>query len=170
MMNKPLSILLKTLPNAIHTELLSRVFNHALKGQWFSEQLDDINGKRIAITINDTATELLFMVEDRQFKRANPKQFSQPWHVKISGNLEEFWKLATRAEDPDTLFFNRTLSLEGETETGLFIKNLLDSADFEPETHLKAVLGEKRGGRIFKLLQKTGIDQRLRARIGLPGF
>ncbi len=169
-MNKPLNLLLKTLPDAVHSELLSRLFNHALKGQWISEQLDDINGKRIAITINDTATELLFMIEDRQFKRANPKHFSKPWHVKISGNLEEFWKLATRAEDPDTLFFNRTLSLEGETETGLYIKNLLDSADFEPETHLQTVLGEKRGSRIFKLLQRTGLDKRLRTRIGLPSY
>ena len=169
-MNKPLNILLKTLPNAIHTEMLSRLFNHAMKGQWITEQLDDIDGKRIAISINDTGTELLFLVKDQQFKRANPKHYSEPWHVKISGNLQEFWKLATRSEDPDTLFFNRTLALEGETETGLYIKNLLDSLDFEPEAHLQAVLGEKRGSRIFKLLQKTGIDQRLRDRIGIPSY
>ena len=31
-----------------------------------------------------------------------------------------------RQEDPDTLFFHRRLSIEGDTELGLLVKNLLD--------------------------------------------
>ncbi|MEF1307042.1 SCP2 sterol-binding domain-containing protein, partial [Vibrio owensii] len=36
-----------------------------------------------------------------------------------------------RKEDPDTLFFQRRLSIEGDTELGLEVKNLMDSVDLE---------------------------------------
>jgi predicted lipid carrier protein YhbT len=38
-----------------------------------------------------------------------------------------FWRLAADDEDADTLFFERELSMEGDTEYGLLLKNTLDS-------------------------------------------
>jgi len=52
-----------------------------------------------------------------------------PAQVTISGNWREFLLLASRQEDPDTLFFRRRLVLEGDTELGLALKNLIDSLD-----------------------------------------
>jgi predicted lipid carrier protein YhbT len=52
-----------------------------------------------------------------------------PAQVSISGNWSDFLLLASRQEDPDTLFFRRRLVIEGDTELGLAIKNLLDSLD-----------------------------------------
>lgn len=49
--------------------------------------------------------------------------------VSISGNWGDFLLLASRKEDPDTLFFRRRLVIEGDTELGLAVKNLLDSLD-----------------------------------------
>lgn len=49
--------------------------------------------------------------------------------VCIRGNWKEFLLLASRQEDPDTLFFRRRLVIEGDTDLGLAIKNLLDSLD-----------------------------------------
>jgi len=49
--------------------------------------------------------------------------------VCIRGNWRAFLLLASRQEDPDTLFFRRRLVIEGDTELGLAIKNLLDSLD-----------------------------------------
>jgi predicted lipid carrier protein YhbT len=37
--------------------------------------------------------------------------------------------LARRQEDPDTLFFSRRLSMEGDTELGLLVKNTIDSIE-----------------------------------------
>jgi predicted lipid carrier protein YhbT len=37
--------------------------------------------------------------------------------------------LARRQEDPDTLFFSRRLSMEGDTELGLLVKNTLDAIE-----------------------------------------
>ncbi|WP_053214048.1 SCP2 domain-containing protein [Pseudomonas sp. Q12-87] len=51
--------------------------------------------------------------------------------VTISGDWREFLLLASRQEDPDTLFFRRRLVIEGDTELGLALKNLIDSLDPE---------------------------------------
>lgn len=53
----------------------------------------------------------------------------QPAEVAISGNWREFLLLASRQEDPDTLFFRRRLRITGDTELGLAIKNLIDGMD-----------------------------------------
>ena len=37
--------------------------------------------------------------------------------------------MAARRRDPDTLFFQRRIVVEGDTELGLAVKNLLDSLD-----------------------------------------
>ncbi len=47
----------------------------------------------------------------------------------IRGNWREFFLLASRHEDPDTLFFRRRLTIEGDAELGLEVKNLIDSLD-----------------------------------------
>lgn len=52
-----------------------------------------------------------------------------PIDVTIRGNWREFLLLASRQEDPDTLFFRRRLVIEGDTELGLALKNLIDSLD-----------------------------------------
>jgi predicted lipid carrier protein YhbT len=39
-------------------------------------------------------------------------------------------QLLARQEDPDTLFFNRELSIEGDTELGLVVKNMLDAVEW----------------------------------------
>lgn len=52
-----------------------------------------------------------------------------PADVLIRGNWREFLLLISRREDPDTLFFRRRLRIEGDTELGLEIKNLIDSLD-----------------------------------------
>jgi O2-independent ubiquinone biosynthesis accessory factor UbiT len=39
--------------------------------------------------------------------------------------------MAGRFEDPDTLFFQRRLVIEGDTELGLGVKNFLDGLDEE---------------------------------------
>lgn len=51
--------------------------------------------------------------------------------VTISGDAREFALLVSRQEDPDTLFFQRRLMIEGDTELGLEVKNILDALDHE---------------------------------------
>jgi predicted lipid carrier protein YhbT len=156
---KPLSLLLRALPDAVHSELLSRLFSHLLKGQYMAEQLIDLNGKRLSIRITDNRTELLFRIEGKTIVRQPGRKSPQPWDVRISGTLADFWLLASRKEDPDTLFFNRALTIEGDTEAGLYVKNLLDAMEFDMQAHLDTVLGKRLGARIGSALKRSGLQQ-----------
>lgn len=153
----PLALLLRALPNSVHNELLSRLFNHLLQGQYLAEQLGELEGKRLAVAISDTRTALCFVIRNGKFARASSEQ----WDVRIKGRLEEFWLLATRAEDPDTLFFNRRLAIEGDTATGLHIKNLLDSLEFDWRTHVEAVAGARLAPLLMRAVEKSGLERRV---------
>ena len=50
--------------------------------------------------------------------------------LRLAANGIDFMRMMLREEDPDTLFFNRKLQIEGDTELGLITKNLLDSVDW----------------------------------------
>jgi len=48
----------------------------------------------------------------------------------LRAKLAAFLQLLMRQEDPDTLFFRRELSIEGDTELGLAVKNMLDAMEW----------------------------------------
>ena len=50
--------------------------------------------------------------------------------LSFRANLSAFMQMLARQEDPDTLFFNRELSIEGDTELGLVVKNMLDAVEW----------------------------------------
>lgn len=49
----------------------------------------------------------------------------------IRGRSAAFADLALRRTDPDTVFFQRELAIEGDTEVGLAAKNFLDSVEWD---------------------------------------
>lgn len=51
--------------------------------------------------------------------------------VSFSGNANDLILIAARKEDPDTLFFQRRLQIEGDTELGLYVKNLMDAIELD---------------------------------------
>lgn len=154
----PLLLPLRIVPDAVHAELFTRVFNHLLRGQPLVARLSEINGKSMSIHIRDAASEIHFRIEQGRLQPA----VAGLADVRISGKVEDFWQLATRREDPDTLFFNRRLCIEGDTETGVHVKNLLDALDYDWEAHFRDVLGETLGGTAFAVFRRT-IGQRLAA-------
>jgi predicted lipid carrier protein YhbT len=50
--------------------------------------------------------------------------------LQFTASLSAFLQMVSRQEDPDTLFFNRSLSIEGDTELGLRVKNMLDALEW----------------------------------------
>jgi O2-independent ubiquinone biosynthesis accessory factor UbiT len=159
MLPHPLLFPLRLIPDAVHTELFTRVFNHLLRGQPLAARLPEIDGKSVCIHIRDAATELHFRIEQGRLRPAAPGRAD----VRISGKVEDFWQLATRREDPDTLFFSRRLCIEGDTATGLHVKNLLDALDYDWEAHFRDVLGKSLGAIAFAVIQRA-LGQRLAAR------
>jgi predicted lipid carrier protein YhbT len=159
MLPHPLLLPLRLIPDAVHAELFTRVFNHLLRGQPLAARLPEIDGKSVCIHIRDAATELHFRIEQGRLRPAAPGHAD----VRISGKVEDYWQLATRREDPDTLFFSRRLCIEGDTETGVHVKNLLDALDYDWEAHFRDVLGAALGGAAFTVFRRT-LGQLLAAR------
>jgi len=116
--------------------MLSKCCNHLLKGQLLASRLTEIDAKSLCIRILDADCEFHFRISGAQLHAMHSGRAD----VTISGNSLDFWQLATLQEDADTLFFNRSLKIEGETETGVHIKNLLDALEFDWDKHFDTVL------------------------------
>lgn len=51
--------------------------------------------------------------------------------VILSADAHDFILMAVREEDPDMLFFQRRLRIEGDTEPGFQVQNLMDSIELD---------------------------------------
>ena len=143
---QPLVMPLRLVPDGVHASMLAQVLSHLLRGQRLAARLRELEGKVVALDITDVPCQLSFLIQHGRLNAAAGK----PADVHIRGCLNDFWLLASRREDPDTLFFQRRLCIEGETETGLHVKNLLDSLEYDWEAHFRDVLGEPLGSAVAR--------------------
>lgn len=84
-------------------------------------------GRVFAMRVLDLGVSAGFRVGPDGFAAAPPADAA----VTFSASAEDFVRLALRLEDPDTLFFNRRLRIEGDTDLGLTAKNLLDGVELD---------------------------------------
>lgn len=47
--------------------------------------------------------------------------------LRLRATAQVYWRLLQGQDDPDTLFFDRSMVMEGDTEYGLLLKNTLDA-------------------------------------------
>ncbi len=133
---KPLLFPLYVIPGEIHAYAISKFINHMLRGQTLKKRLSELEGKSICINIKDVQCQFHFIIKSGLLQSTTDTRSN----VTITGDTTDFWKLATQQEDPDTLFFKRNLNIEGETETGVHIKNILDSMEYDLNAHFDDVL------------------------------
>lgn len=133
-----IQLFLNLVPETVHGHASAAACNHLLRGQTISRRLHALDGKRLWLTISDSDTRLQYRF-DQGHLRYDALTKKPDMHIR--GELKSFLQLATRNEDVDTLFFSRQLSMEGNTEDGLLLKNFLDALEFDTEAHLKAWLG-----------------------------
>jgi len=94
-------------------------------------------GKRFCVHVRDTGIRAYFSVSRRGFVSEVNRQAD----VTFTATAEDFARLALRVDDPDTLFFNRRLLIEGNTDLGLMVKNMLDAVELETVLqHLPALM------------------------------
>jgi predicted lipid carrier protein YhbT len=114
-------------PYAVQRPLLAAVLNEAFREPLKFGELDFLAGSAIRIRVQDLAIDWLLSVRDGRF---TPLDRAMQEDVCISGDSLGFALLATRRADPDTLFFQRRIRVEGDTELGLGVKNTMDSMDW----------------------------------------
>lgn len=120
----PVQLLPKSLQNKVLLEALKQVFHEALEDGDF----EFLEGKWLKVSITDLELSWMISFENEQLVVSNRIQTED---VSFSGGLNDLVLIAGRKEDPDTLFFQRRLAIEGDTELGLEVKNLMDSVDLD---------------------------------------
>ncbi len=122
LVRRPLALV----PFRLKADLLERLLGILLAEQAEDEELDFLKGNWVAIRVEDMGLEFEVSFDGRWLVRQPEKA-----EVTFSGQSKELLLIAAGKEDPDTLFFQRKLSIEGDTELGLEIKNLLLSIEFD---------------------------------------
>ncbi len=114
-------------PNIVHVPprralatLLNQVFSTAIK----EGELDWLDGRLLALSVS--GIEFSVTLHNETLRVAGCEGVCD---LRVSGSLHDFMLLAARREDADTLFFQRRLKTEGDTELGLHLKNFLDAQD-----------------------------------------
>ena len=85
-----------------------------------------LDGRSVRIIVEDLGARATVRYERGHFRPASAQSEAD---VSFRASLASYLTLLRRTEDPDTLFFQRKLRIEGDTELGLQLKNLLDSIE-----------------------------------------
>lgn len=123
-----LNAFLSKLPSYPGSLAFVSVANLVLKDHLSEELQAMLLGKQLRISVTDMGIHFNFLWTSGGFIAG--------WHVNqpdliISASAYDFILLASRKEDPDTLFFSRRLVMEGDTELGVMLKNTIDALELD---------------------------------------
>ncbi|MBN1377643.1 MAG: SCP2 sterol-binding domain-containing protein [Gammaproteobacteria bacterium] len=114
----------RKIPFPIQKQFFERGAQQIFKEPLQQGELDFLEQHKIKISILDMG---ISWVAGLQSGRLTLYPVDSHADAHISGNADEFVLLVTGQEDPDTLFFQRRLNIEGSTEISLSVKNVMDS-------------------------------------------
>lgn len=117
---------LRRLPSGLYSNGLALILNRVLARQLNDGELSFLHNCPLAIHVTDLTPVFLIVLRGGRFIPARAGEAEQ---VRISGDLHTFLLLASQREDADTLFFQRRLRMQGDTATGLHLKNFIDALD-----------------------------------------
>lgn len=122
-----LSVPLKFTPFALQRQVLQQVLSWQFRQALAEGELDFLEDRWLKIEVNDLNLSWLMSVEEGKLSIREHGEAD----VSFSGNANDLVLIAARKQDPDTLFFQRRLRIEGDTELGLYVKNLMDAIDLD---------------------------------------
>lgn len=134
----PLGKLMARLPAYPGSMLFATGLNLALAQHLPVDTLHMLEGRVLRIQARDAGLAFDFVWRHGKFTGVAP---GHDIALTIAAHLHDFYLLIQRKDDPDTLFFSRRLTMEGDTELGLLVKNTLDALDmslFSPEQFMPA--------------------------------
>lgn len=123
---EPVGAVLSRLPAYPGSLLLVTALNTVLGPQLPDDVKQYLANKKLRIHVVDARLTFDFTCISGRFVACQPQSETD---LTVSASAQDFVRLAKRQEDPDTLFFNRRLSMEGDTELGLIVKNALDALE-----------------------------------------
>jgi predicted lipid carrier protein YhbT len=116
--------LVERLPTQPPSALLAMALNRWLLPRLPEDARNALQGRAVALTVRDLGVRVCLRLEPHGFVAA-PAGAEPVLHILATS--EAFWQLARGDQDPDRMFFERRLVMEGDTELGLVLKNTLDA-------------------------------------------
>ena len=122
-----LGVTLRCIPFNLKKQVIEQLLQLQFKHLLEDGDLDFLENRWLKIEVTDL--QLIWFVSLIENKLVVSRE--EIADVSFIGNANDLIMIATRRQDPDTLFFQRRLIVEGDTELGLYVKNLMDSIELE---------------------------------------
>jgi len=122
-----LSVPVKLAPFALKRQVLEQLLRWQFQQALADGELAFLEGRWLSIEVRDIGLRWFTSVENEQLIVRE----SAAADVSFSADASDLLMIAARKQDPDTLFFQRRLVIEGDTELGLYVKNLMDAIELE---------------------------------------
>ena len=122
-----LSVPVKLTPFALKRQVLEQVLSWQFRQALDDGELEFLEGRWLSIHVRDIDLQWFTSVVNGKLVVSQNAQAD----VSFSADASDLLMIAARKQDPDTLFFQRRLVIEGDTELGLYVKNLMDAIELE---------------------------------------
>lgn len=122
-----MSVPVKLTPFALKRQVLEQVLSWQFRQALADGELEFLEDRWLSITVRDINLRWYTSVENGKLIVSQNAEAD----VSFSADASDLLMIAARKQDPDTLFFQRRLVIEGDTELGLYVKNLMDAIELE---------------------------------------
>ena len=122
-----MSVPVKLAPFALKRQVLEQVLSWQFRQALAEGELEFLEGRWLSIHVRDIGLLWYTSVVDGRLVVSQQADAD----VSFSADASDLLMIAARKQDPDTLFFQRRLVIECDTELGLYVKNLMDAIELE---------------------------------------
>ena len=122
-----MSVPVKLAPFALKRQVLEQVLSWQFRQALAEGELEFLEGRWLSIHVRDIGLLWYTSVVDGRLVVSQQADAD----VSFSADASDLLMIAARKQDPDTLFFQRRLVIGGDTELGLYVKNLMDAIELE---------------------------------------
>lgn len=122
-----MSMPVKLTPFALKRQVLEQVLRWQFHQALADGELEFLEGRWLSIEVRDIGLRWYTSVDHGRLMVSETAEAD----VSFSADASDLLMIAARRQDPDTLFFQRRLVIEGDTELGLYVKNLMDAIELE---------------------------------------
>lgn len=159
-----LKLPMQHLPFELYRKPLQYTLQNLLAEQVQEGELDFLEERWLAVEVSDIGLKFAVSVEDDTLIVAEVPAKAD---VTFSGNSQDLLLVAARKQDPDTLFFRRKLTISGDTELGLAVKNMMDAVDWEQLPRL-ITLALEQSAQLVEEAQAFEQEQQAAAKAATP--
>ncbi|WP_087021961.1 ubiquinone anaerobic biosynthesis accessory factor UbiT [Thaumasiovibrio subtropicus] len=116
-------------PFEVKRRVLLSTLEHVFKEALEDGDFEFLTDRWLRLSVTDMQLTAYISFDDDSESLKIAEQCDVP-DICFEATANDLVLIAARFEDPDTLFFQRRLKIEGDTELGLEVKNLIDSVDW----------------------------------------